>query len=253
MKRKFNNTNNQLLCWGRNTVLSMLEAQPDICSSIQISSSARGEAIERIRETAGRYAIPVEMVSSERLELLCNDDNHQGVAGLLKTSPVKSLEEFLSWQLKDQDKSLLVMLDHIQDPHNMGAVIRSAESAGAEGVIYPDRRSASINGTVLKVSAGAAFRIPLLQVVNLSRSLDTLKKKGYWIIGLDQAGHDTIWTSPLPARMVLVLGSEGKGLSRLVRENCDELRRVPMKGSTGSLNVSVASAIGIFEWLRCHG
>ena len=133
----------------------------------------------------------------------------------------------------------------------MGAIIRSAEVAGADGVIFPDRRSASINGTVLKVSAGAALRLPLISVVNLSRTIDRVKEMGYWSIGLHQEGEHSIWDNAMPSRLALVLGSEGKGLTRLVRERCDELRSIPMKGTTGSLNVSVAAAIGIFEWLRC--
>lgn len=250
MKDKYRAKNENLVCWGRNTVLSLLDSRPELCRSILLSGNATGGPVDRILEKASMGSVQVDLVTSEKINVICADENHQGVVAFLREGLTTSLDS-ISRKGKGNDRSsLLVVLDHIQDPHNMGAIIRSAEAAGADGVIFPERRSASINGTVLKVSAGAAFRIPLIRVINLSRTIELLKEMGYWSIGLHQDGEHSIWDSPLPLHLALILGSEGKGLTRLVREGCDELRCIPMKGSTGSLNVSVAAAIGIFEWLR---
>jgi len=251
MKGKFKAQNENLVCWGRNTVLSLLESRPDLCRYILLADNSKGEPVDLIREKASMVSVRLEQVATEKISAISGDENHQGVVAVLREGLTVSFDSLCRKVTGNDGPSLLIVLDHIQDPHNMGAIIRSAEVAGADGVIFPDRRSASINGTVLKVSAGAALRLPLISVVNLSRTIDRVKEMGYWSIGLHQEGEHSIWDNAMPSRLALVLGSEGKGLTRLVRERCDELRSIPMKGTTGSLNVSVAAAIGIFEWLRC--
>ena len=154
----------------------------------------------------------------------------------------------------EQDKNspaLLVILDHIEDPHNLGAIIRSAEAGGAAGVIFAKKRSAAPNDTVIKTSAGASLRLPLIQVSNIINTIERLKELNFWIVGLSEKSETSIWSKDLPERCVLVVGAEGSGISRLVIEHCDILAKIPIKNDgVGSLNASVAAALGIFEWSR---
>ena len=162
------------------------------------------------------------------------------------------LDDFLR-ELDDKAPVLVVILDHIEDPHNLGAIIRSAEAGGASAVIHAKRRSAIPNGTVIKTSAGASLRLPVIQVVNISRTIERLKESGFWAVGLSEKSERSIWNEKFPERCALVVGAEGSGLSRLVREMCDMTSRIPIKGGVGSLNASVAAALGIFEWARTYG
>ena len=162
------------------------------------------------------------------------------------------LSEFIAG-LPKEGTLMLLLLDHIQDPQNLGAVVRTAEASGAAGVLFPKRRSALPGGTVVKVSAGAALRLPMVAVNNVSQTVKELQEAGFWTIGLDNNKGRSIWGEPLPERVLLVVGSEGEGLSRLVAENCDEVVRIPLSGKTGSLNASVAAAVGMFEWARKWG
>lgn len=237
------------LCWGRNAVLSMLETVPEACSKIYMASGAQRNFRDRILALAGKAGIEVEETGGSYLDRLTAGEKHQGIAAGVEMPKPFSLSDLSA----GDGPSLLVLTDHIQDPHNFGAIIRTAEVVGAHGVIFPERRSAQITGTVVKTSAGAAFRVKLFQVTNLVRSLEELKKKGYWAVGLDHRAGMDIWEKPLPDRMAMIVGSEGEGLSRLVSESCDDLRRIPMAGETGSLNASVASALGMFEWRRLYG
>jgi 23S rRNA (guanosine2251-2'-O)-methyltransferase len=147
-------------------------------------------------------------------------------------------------------RSLVVVLDHVTDPGNLGAVARSAEAAGASGLVIPSQRSASVGAVARKSAAGALEHLPVARVVNLTRALAELKDGGYWIAGADEAAPAPVWECPLDDRLVLVLGSEGAGLSRLVRENCDFLVSIPMAGRVGSLNVAQAATVLAFEWVR---
>lgn len=244
-------SDNKDYCWGRHPVLSLLEEAPGQCLRLFIQKPARGEAVRKIRELAGIRKIPVQTVDSEHLERLCPGENHQGVVA--QVSPVvladiSQLEDILP---PAPEPALLIMLDHLKDPHNLGAIIRTAEVAGASGVLFPSRRGALPTGTVLKVSAGAALRIPLFAITNVERTLREITSDfSFWSVGLDHKAERTIWQNPLPERCILVVGEEAEGLSPLVRSRCDEVRRIPMKGKTGSLNASVAASVGMFEWFR---
>ena len=176
---------------------------------------------------------------------------HQGVICTLNPVKPVELDEFL--REIPEGPALVVVLDHIEDPHNLGAVIRSAEAGGALCVIHAKRRAAIPNDTVIKTSAGAALRLPVIQVVNITRTLEALKAKNFWTVGLDAESKTSIWDEKLPERTALVIGAEGFGLSRLVSESCDMLMKIPIKkDSAGSLNASVAAALGIFEWSRSY-
>ncbi|PIE54033.1 MAG: 23S rRNA (guanosine(2251)-2'-O)-methyltransferase RlmB [Dethiosulfovibrio peptidovorans] len=234
------------LCWGRNPVFAVLDAAPGSCEKIFLASGTESSFRTRLLEAAGIGGVEVVQTGSSVLDEMTRGEKHQGVVARVLMPQARSLGK----RPHRDGTDLLLALDHVKDPHNFGAVIRTAESAGASGVIFPGRRSVGVTGTVVKTSAGAAFRLPLYQVVNLTRSLKELKKDGYWVVGLDHRARSDIWSEPLPERLLLVVGAEGEGLSRLVSERCDDLRRIPMAGQVGSLNAGVAAALGMFEWRR---
>lgn len=168
--------------------------------------------------------------------------NHQGIILDIDDFKYSSLEEVLS-NVKNE-YPLLVMLDHLEDPHNLGAIIRTSEALGVDGIIIPNKRSISVNGTVIKTSAGAISNIPIIEVSNLVNTMNILKKKGFWFVGTDMNGEDYS-TLDYKMPLCLVIGSEGSGMSNLVRKTCDYIVSIPMKGKVNSLNASVASAIVI--------
>lgn len=168
--------------------------------------------------------------------------NHQGIILDIDDFKYSSLEEVLS-NIKNE-YPLLVMLDHLEDPHNLGAIIRTSEALGVDGIIIPNKRSISVNGTVIKTSAGAISNIPIIEVSNLVNTMNILKKKGFWFVGTDMNGEDYS-TLDYKMSLCLVIGSEGSGMSNLVRKTCDYIVSIPMKGKVNSLNASVASAIVI--------
>ncbi len=168
--------------------------------------------------------------------------NHQGIILDIDDFKYSSLEEVLSNVRNEYP--LLVMLDHLEDPHNLGAIIRTSEALGVDGIIIPNKRSISVNGTVIKTSAGAISNIPIIEVSNLVNTMNILKKKGFWFVGTDMNGEDYS-TLDYKMPLCLVIGSEGSGMSNLVRKTCDYIVSIPMKGKVNSLNASVASAIVI--------
>jgi 23S rRNA (guanosine2251-2'-O)-methyltransferase len=176
---------------------------------------------------------------------------HQGVVAIGRPFPYVSLHDILARDRKDQTPRLIVVLDHLTDPHNVGAIVRTAEAAGADGVVLPERRSAGINATVRKAAAGAAAHLPIARVANLADALRVLKKAGIWVVGADlSADAIELATADLNRSLALVIGAEGSGLSQLIRRECDYLVRLPMRGKVSSLNASVAAAILIYEALR---
>ena len=144
----------------------------------------------------------------------------------------------------------MIILDHLEDPHNLGAIIRTAEAAGVDGIILPKDRGVTVNGTVLKTSAGAIYHLPVCQVVNLHQTIDALKKKGFWIVGTDMTNSQDYREIDYSGKIALIIGNEGTGMSRLVRESCDFIARIPMYGKVNSLNASVAAGIMIYEVIR---
>ena len=152
--------------------------------------------------------------------------------------------------LSNEEDSFLIILDHLEDPHNLGAIIRTAEAAGVDGIILPKDRGVTVNGTVLKTSAGAIYHLPVCQVVNLHQTIDALKKKGFWIVGTDMTNSQDYREIDYSGKIALIIGNEGTGMSRLVRESCDFIARIPMYGKVNSLNASVAAGIMIYEVIR---
>ena len=242
------------ICRGRKPVLDLLTKTPFLCSRLLIADNVKTPFLDEILQAAKKAQVKYEIIAPSMLDKISNGERHQGVICELKSNRTKplELEEFLK-NLDAEKPVLIVILDHIEDPHNLGAIIRSAEAGGACGVIYAKKRAAWPNDTVIKTSAGASLRFPLIQVSNIAATLERLKKLNFWIIGLSEKSDISIWSEKMPARSVLVVGSEGSGLSRLVMEKCDFLLKIPIKkDSAGSLNASVAAALGIFEWARVN-
>ena len=238
------------ICRGRKPVLDLLAKSPERCAKLIIANNVRPPFLDELLDLARSVNVTWQVAAPEALDKLSGGEKHQGVICRLVQARTVGLDELLR-SLEGESRALLVVLDHIEDPHNLGAVIRSAEAGGASAVISAKRRSAIPNDTVIKTSAGASLRVPLVQVSNITRTLEALKTANFWTVGLDGNAESSIWAESLPERTALVVGAEGAGLSRLVSETCDMLKKIPIKQEgVSSLNASVAAALGIFEWSR---
>ena len=237
------------VCWGRQPVLDLVRGNPKRCTRLLIANNVRPPFLDELTDAARAGRVVYQMVAPEALDKLCPGERHQGVACRITEAKPVELEPFLKGLQKDEP-ALIVVLDHIEDPHNLGAIVRSAEAAGASAVVYSKRRSALPGGTVVKTSAGAALRVPMIAVVNIVRTLEQLQASGFWTAGLEGKAEESLWDEKLAPRLALVVGAEGEGLSRLVGQTCDQLLRIPIEGGVGSLNASVAAALGMFEWRR---
>ena len=236
-------------CWGRNPVLSLLTSNPSKCMKVLVAKTAKGSPVERITSMCRTSGIPYTLVEPKVLDAMTDGENHQGVVANM--SPVDVLELFEVLELVPNTRpAMAVIMDHVEDPRNMGAMIRSAEAAGAAFAAFPKRRGALPAGTVAKTSAGASLRLPLVALGNVGSAVREVKDAGFWAIGLDEGARVTIYDSPLPTRCVFVVGGEGTGISRTAANACDELMSIPMKAGSGSLNASVALSVCMFEWLR---
>jgi len=236
----------EALIIGRNPVLEALKAEEPLDT---IYMNGTGGSLGRICTMAKSRGIVVKNVTEQKLSQMANGAAHQGVIATGACASYVTLEDLLDISRKKGTDPFLIVCDEIEDPHNLGAIIRTAETAGADGVIIPKRRSASLNATVHKTSAGAASWLPVARVANLAAALDTLKEAGVWIYGTDASG-DAYDKVDLTGPVALVIGSEGFGMGRLVREKCDFLLRLPMCGRITSLNASVAAGIFMYETLR---
>ena len=236
----------EALIIGRNPVLEALKAEEPLDT---IYMNGTGGSLGRICTMAKSRGIVVKNVTEQKLSQMANGAAHQGVIATGACASYVTLEDLLDISRKKGTDPFLIVCDEIEDPHNLGAIIRTAETAGADGVIIPKRRSASLNATVHKTSAGAASWLPVARVANLAAALDTLKEAGVWIYGTDASG-DAYDKVDLTGPVALVIGSEGFGMGRLVREKCDFLLRLPMCGRITSLNASVAAGIFMYEILR---
>ena len=188
----------------------------------------------------------VKEVDSKKLDFMCGGANHQGVAAYVAAHEYSSIDEIFAYAEEKGEAPFIVVCDEIEDPHNLGAIIRTAECAGVHGVIIPKRRSASLNFTVGKTSAGALEYMRVARVSNLASTIDELKEKGCWVYGADMDGTDYKKTD-FSGAVVLVIGSEGKGIGKLIRQKCDAIVSLPMKGNINSLNASVAAGILMYE------
>lgn len=234
---------------GRNPILEILKTDKEIEKIYVLKGELKG-SINKIMGIAGDKKIPIQHVDKNKLDLLSDGNIHQGVVASVTSYEYVEIDAILEKAKEKNEDPFILILDEIEDPHNLGAIIRTAECAGVHGVIIPKRRSASINQTVYKSSAGAVEHMLVSKVTNISDTIAKLKDKGLWIYGADMAGENYYYQTKLDGAIGLVIGSEGKGIARLVKENCDVLVKIPMLGKISSLNASNAASILIYEVLK---
>ena len=232
---------------GINAVAEALKAFPEKIERICVERGQKNPRIRDIVDLARQNHVRISFEERSWLDRKAEGSRHQGIMCFAAEMATLDAEDIL-----EQAKSpgLLVILDGVEDPHNLGAILRSAEAAGADGVILPQHRSAALSATVVKASAGAASHIKLARVTNLAQFIESLKKKGFWIAGLDAGSNKHIWEVDLTEPTALILGSEGSGLHRLVKEKCDHVVSLPIRGVVSSYNVSVAAGIALYEVIR---
>jgi predicted rRNA methylase len=234
---------------GIHAVLSALRNDPGNVQELRVDRGRQDARLNELRRLAQTLNIPLREVDAETLERQARTRHHQGVAALYRSAPTLD-EPVLTALIERTECPLLLVLDCVTDPHNLGACLRTAEAAGATAVITPRDRSASINATVRKIASGAAERLPVAQVTNLARCLLDLKQRGVWLVGADGSAAQSLFDLDLNRPLALLMGAEDKGLRRLTREHCDYLARIPMADATQSLNVSVAAGVCLFEARR---
>lgn len=237
--------------WGVNPVLESLRAHPENVDRLyvvegQLSPKLSGELLSRARDAGVR----VEHVPRERLAALSEGGVHQGVAAALKPFAYAELEDVVAAAKASDRPPLLVCLDGVQDPHNLGAIIRSAHALGAHGVVIPKDRAAQVTGVVAKASAGAVEHCPVARVTNLSRALEQLKEEGFWVAAADPGGDQVLWDARLDGPLAVVVGAEGPGVREGVLKHCDLRLRIPMAGEVASLNASVSAGLLLYEAYR---
>jgi 23S rRNA (guanosine2251-2'-O)-methyltransferase len=239
--------------YGLHAVLALLERAPERVLELLLAEARDDARVRQLRDLAVALGIRVQPASAEAFHKLVGDVTHQGA--LCAVRPLKGLQDAGLLELLDgvSGEPLLLVLDGVTDPHNLGACLRTADAAGVHAVVIPRDRSASIDGVVRKVAAGAAEFVPVATVTNLARTLDGLRKRGIWVAGTDGEAAQTVYGADLNRALALVLGAEGSGMRRLTREHCDFLVRIPMAGSVESLNVSVAAGVALFEARRQRG
>ncbi len=233
---------------GRNAVAEALRSGREI-DSLLVAKGERSGSIGKLIGQCRELGVVIKEVDSRKLDKLCEGANHQGVAAYAAVQEYKTVEDMLALAAEKGEAPFLIVCDDIEDPHNLGAIIRTADACGAHGVIIPKRHGVSLTYAVGKVSAGAVEYVPVARVPNLAAALDDLKKKGFWVYGADMGGKP--WNEQdYSGAVALVIGSEGRGISRLVKEKCDFIVSLPMKGNINSLNASVAAGILMYEVVR---
>lgn len=235
------------MIYGKHAVLAALEAEQPLHKLWVSSGRHTDPVVTQILELAAKQGVVVQRAEREQLDRLAGPSaRHNGVLATMAAARYAEVDEILA----AAGEPFVLLLDGVSDPHNLGALIRTAEAAGVDGVVVTERRSAGLTGAAAKASAGAAARVPVARVVNLSRTIDELKQRGVWIVGLDADDGEDFTEANLGGPLAIVVGGEGEGLHRLVRERCDFVVRIPMQGKIASLNASVAGALVMYEARR---
>ena len=234
--------------FGRNPVLEAIKSGREI-DKIMIKKGGIEGSLNVIIKKAKQAGIIVTEVDKQKLDAICDGENHQGVIAFVSETEYKTVDDIIRCAEERGESPLVVICDRITDPHNLGAIIRTAECAGAHGVIIPKRSGAPVNDVVAKTSAGAVEYMNICRVTNLARTIDELKEKGFWITGAHMDGQ-IMYNVDLKGSIGIVIGSEGEGISRLVAEKCDFLASIPMSGNVTSLNASVAAGVLLYEAVR---
>jgi 23S rRNA (guanosine2251-2'-O)-methyltransferase len=235
---------------GRNAVIEILKGNRKVRKILLTVGLKESNNISQIKNIASLKKIPVQTVEKDKLDKTASSFSHQGVIAYVEPYRYYSLNQFINSLEKNNSDSIILMLDGVTDPQNFGSLIRSAESAGVSGIIIPKRETVSLTPTVYKAAAGAVEHIKIVQVSNLVFAIEALKKFGFWIVGGTEKTDKKYFEIDFKGKLVIVLGSEGKGISRLVLEKCDFLAGIPMYGKISSLNVATAGAILMFEARR---
>ncbi|GAC1350205.1 MAG: 23S rRNA (guanosine(2251)-2'-O)-methyltransferase RlmB [Ktedonobacteraceae bacterium] len=236
--------------WGRNAILETLHSQRNIKRLLLAEGQREAPALMAILQEAEKRHIPIETTSRSRLDQLSHGAVHQGCIVVVEARTYVTLDQILAHAAHKKEPPFLLILDAIQDVNNLGSLLRTAESVGIHGIILPVHRAAEINATVVKTSAGATEHLLIAQETNLTRTIEFLKKQNIWIVGLAGEAKTEYQQANLTGALALVVGNEGKGISRLVREHCDLLIKLPMRGHINSLNAAVAGSIALYEALR---
>lgn len=234
---------------GRNSVIELLNSDRDI-NKIFIQSGERHGSINKIIAMAKENKVIVKEVEKSKLDFMSKTKNHQGVIAVVPPFNYCEVEDILEFAKSKNEDAFILILDGIEDPHNLGSIIRTAETAGVHGIIIPKRRTVTVNSTVSKVSAGAVEHIKIARVNNINDTIRKLKQEGLWIIGTDGDAKTYYYNQDLTGNIALVIGSEGYGMSKLVKENSDILVKIPMKGKITSLNASVSAGIVMYEVVK---
>ncbi|MGA2811247.1 MAG: 23S rRNA (guanosine(2251)-2'-O)-methyltransferase RlmB [Candidatus Acidiferrum sp.] len=235
---------------GIHAVREALEAGRPL-DRIVIAKGRQDTRTEEIVQLARKQSVPLRFEDRSQLDRLAGSRDHQGVLALAAARPASTLDEIIaSGKAPGSQKGLIVLLDGVEDPHNLGAIIRTSLAAGAHGVVIPERRAAGLTDTVSRASAGALAHLPVAKVTNLARSMEELKEAGYWLIGLDEKAEQSYTQADYTSPVGIVLGGEGQGLHELTRKRCDFIVSLPTVGPVKSLNVSVAAGVVLFEARR---
>ena len=247
-KMRLDEDENTAFIAGRNAVIEALKANPS-ADTVFIEKGQSGGSLTKIIALAKQAGCPIKEVSSQKLDGMANGTPHQGVVLSVSAVEYAEVQDILAKAEEKGEKPFIVIADDIEDPHNLGALIRTAETAGAHGIIIPKRRGVGLTSAVFKTSAGAASHLPVARVSNLASTVDSLKEQGIWVYGCDMQGQHWCQTD-FSGGVALIVGSEGKGMSRLLKEKCDQMVSLPMCGQITSLNASVAGGIIMYEVTR---
>lgn len=233
---------------GRNAVMEALRSQRSI-NKILLQDGAKGGSISEIIAVAKERSLAIEFVKAEKLDKMVPGMRHQGIVAMVAPIAFQSLEDVFTKAAAKNEPPFILLLDELRDPQNVGAIIRTADAAGVHGILLPKRRSCPLNAAVAKISAGAVEYVPVVQIGNIAQTIEELQERGCWVVGADMDGA-TYYQSNLKGALVLVIGAEGKGLGRLVKQKCDAIVSIPMVGGVSSLNASNAAAILMYEAVR---
>jgi len=236
------------ILYGINTVTEALKARGGAFQWVGVAKERHDIRLQRIIDECRKIGVPIRVLSRVELDRMAVNAAHQGVVAVTSAKQYSDLDDLVA--ARRGEHSLIVVLDGVEDPHNLGAILRTADAAAADGVVIPERRAASVTAAVAKASAGASEHLPVAKVTNVSRTLEDLKSKDLWIVGLDERGKQTYDQLDYKMHCAIVLGAEGKGLHDLVRRHCDFLVSIPMLGEVPSLNVSVAAGVVLYEVVR---
>jgi len=238
------------IIYGINPVLEALRSERQGLNKILLAEGREGGSVRLLRQLAREKGIPIQVSPKEALDRLAGGGYHQGILGFTAVSSYSTWEDLLDRVRSAQGKAIILVLDSIEDPQNLGSLIRTAEACGVKGVVLPKDRAAGITPAVVRASAGAVAHLPIVRVTNLASTLEELKKEGFWIVGADSGAEKSLYELKFDMNVGVVIGSEGKGVRPLLLKKCDYTVSIPMRGKVSSLNAAIAGGVILFEILR---